>query len=63
MEDQPTIKQLEYAKDIAYELGLELPLERTRENIGNFIQKNVQAYREALGREKWASRHDKGGKV
>ena len=57
--DKPTLKQLEYAKDIAYELGLELPLERTRENIGNFIQNNVGAYREALGREKWANRHDR----
>ena len=59
MEDKPTIKQLEYAKDIAYELGLELPLERSKENIGTFIQDHVEEYREALGREKWANRHDR----
>ena len=59
MDDKPTIKQLEYAKDIAFELGLELPSDRSRENIGNFIEEHVKEYKEALGREKWAHRHDR----
>lgn len=57
-ENEPTIKQLEYAKDIAYELGLELPLDRSRLSISTFISENVKDYKKAIGKDKWYHRHD-----
>jgi len=59
MEDnKPTIKQLEYAKDIAYELGLELPTDQSKASIGAFISENLKDYKKALGKERWFHRHD-----
>lgn len=53
MNGEATQKQMDYAEDIAEELGIDLPEERDKKTISEFISENVDDYfesrRERLG--------------
>ena len=50
MGDFPTLKQEEYAQEIAKTLGIELPEEKTKVQYGYFIRRHVNSYKRAIQR-------------
>lgn len=47
-EEKPTAKQINFAKEIAEELGVELPKEKTWNAYHVFINKHMDKYRESM---------------
>lgn len=45
--EPPTEKQISYATDIANELGIKLPTEKSKQAYSQFISNNINAYKRA----------------
>lgn len=42
--NKPTLKQIEFAKDIAYTLKIDLPEKKTKASYGKFISQHITEY-------------------